>query len=294
MEDNIYRSGDFHTEMSVGEILRRTREHYSRSLEDVEQTLRIRPSQLQAMEEDRFDLLPGKVYAIGFLRAYSEYLGLDGNRMIHLFKVQAGGRAQDPELHFPVAASETRMPDLRILLGSAVALIVLLVLWSFWPPGGQAPDPDVTRIPEPPPRVQAEPGDFVPPISEETETAEVGESDTNEVPLVPPSLPEEQTMPPPPAETERGIVIEAKDPSWVEIRDEDGNAVLSAILKTGDRYTLPEEEGEDFILATGNAGGIAIILDGVELAPLGKPGDVRRNVFLDRAWLEKLRLANDE
>ncbi|MBU0859077.1 MAG: helix-turn-helix domain-containing protein, partial [Alphaproteobacteria bacterium] len=90
------------TDMTVGEILRRTRLHYGQSLTDVESILRIRAAQLQALEDGRIDLLPGRVYAIGFVRAYAEYLGLDGEKMVHLFKAQAGNPPRPrAELHFP-------------------------------------------------------------------------------------------------------------------------------------------------------------------------------------------------
>ena len=82
---------DFHTDMPVGEILRRTRTHYGLNLQQVEQILRIRASNLEALETGDVSQLPGRVYAIGFVRAYAEYLGLDGDKMVHLFKQQSVG-----------------------------------------------------------------------------------------------------------------------------------------------------------------------------------------------------------
>ncbi len=41
---------NFHTDMPVGEILRRTRVHYGQSLFQIEGVLRIRASQLEALE----------------------------------------------------------------------------------------------------------------------------------------------------------------------------------------------------------------------------------------------------
>ena len=52
------QGGEFHTDMPVGEILRRSREHYGQSLEQVEQNLRIRASQLYALENGQVDQLP--------------------------------------------------------------------------------------------------------------------------------------------------------------------------------------------------------------------------------------------
>src|ERR1700760_1943428 len=47
--------------------------------------LRIRPAVLEAIEAGRFDLLPGSVYAIGFVRSYATYLGLDAEALVLRF-----------------------------------------------------------------------------------------------------------------------------------------------------------------------------------------------------------------
>src|SRR5690606_13898422 len=107
-----------YADLPVGEILRRGREHYNLSLNDVEAALRIRASQLGAIEQGRLDLLPGRVYAVGFVRAYAEYLGLDGGRIVQLFKAQSGESRKSPELHFPVAASESKVPNKFMLAGA--------------------------------------------------------------------------------------------------------------------------------------------------------------------------------
>lgn len=114
------------TDLPVGEILRRTRAYYNLQIEDVEGALRIRASQLLALEEGRIDQLPGRVYAIGFVRAYAEFLGLDGDKMVYLFKAQLIGNKAKPELSFPAPASESKLPNPFILLGSFAGLALVL------------------------------------------------------------------------------------------------------------------------------------------------------------------------
>ena len=48
--------------------------------------LRIQHSYLQAIEEGEIDRLPGPTYAVGFVRAYAEYLGLEGNKVAERFR----------------------------------------------------------------------------------------------------------------------------------------------------------------------------------------------------------------
>ena len=88
---------------------------------------------------------------------------------------------------------------------------------------------------------------------------------------------------PPPQE---GITLNVKESSWVEIKDESGKAIVSRMLKTGDQYFVPNRP--DLKMSLGNAGGIEITMDGKVLPPLGKKGEVRRNISLDINVLKAL------
>jgi cytoskeleton protein RodZ len=61
----------------VGQDLCRVRQRQGKELSDVWLVLKIRPHHLIAIEEGRFDVLPARVYAIGYVRSYAAYLGLD-------------------------------------------------------------------------------------------------------------------------------------------------------------------------------------------------------------------------
>lgn len=118
-EDDLY-----YTDAPVGDVLRHVREHYGQTLRDVEKALRIRAIQIEAIEKSDYDKLPGRVYAIGFIRTYSEYLGLDPDRMVNMFKSQGAEHAKAPILHFPVAASDGKLPDPFLIAGCVICLIV--------------------------------------------------------------------------------------------------------------------------------------------------------------------------
>ena len=79
------------------------------------------------------------------------------------------------------------------------------------------------------------------------------------------------------------IVIYAQQSAWVEILDESGNEVVSKVLKPGDRYDVPDQEG--LMLTTGNIGGLVLTLDGHDVQPLGENGDKLKNFHLSPAKL---------
>lgn len=69
----------------LGTLLVRSREARGLTLEDAERDTRISRRYLQALETEQFEAIPAPVYARGFLRSYSQYLGLDPQEMLALF-----------------------------------------------------------------------------------------------------------------------------------------------------------------------------------------------------------------
>src|SRR5437588_9829304 len=94
---------------SAGDDLRRQREALGLDLADVAAAVRINPAYLAALEAGRPDELPGAVYAIGFIRAYADHLGLDNREMLRLFKQQSTLFAAKPDLAFPIPLGARRM-----------------------------------------------------------------------------------------------------------------------------------------------------------------------------------------
>ena len=254
------------TDMPVGEILRRTRIHYDQSIEDIERALRIRAEQIEAIEEGDLARLPGKVYAIGFVRSYSEFLGLDGDKMVNLFKHQAAGQAVEPELHFPIPASDSHFPPWWVILACVVGVIAILFMWF-----GEATQE--RKIVE-----------DIPPVPKEMQVAETSSSSpaqqiqNNAEPVAE----EEQVIEEKPVE---GIILNIRQNSWVEIRDKKGKAMLSRVLKAGDQYYVPDRP--DLTISIGNAGGVEIEVDGQKLKKLGEKGQVLRRLSLDAEYLKK-------
>jgi len=85
----------------VSATLRAARVQAGLELADVAGALRIQYRYLEAIEDGRFEDLPGPTYAIGFVRAYGEFLGLDGKELIRRFKDEVSGLARRQALVFP-------------------------------------------------------------------------------------------------------------------------------------------------------------------------------------------------
>ena len=62
---------------TVGQELREARQRSGKKLDDIWLTLKIRPNFLAAIEEGRFDELPGRAFTIGYVSRYARFLQLD-------------------------------------------------------------------------------------------------------------------------------------------------------------------------------------------------------------------------
>ena len=69
----------------IGISLREARLRQHLELPEVEQATKIRGKYLRALEEEQFEVLPATTYVTGFLRAYADYLGLDGQLYVDEF-----------------------------------------------------------------------------------------------------------------------------------------------------------------------------------------------------------------
>jgi cytoskeleton protein RodZ len=71
---------------SIGEKLKTTRESRGFSLEQVARDTNIARRYIGALESEDFSAFPGEPYLIGFLRNYAEYLGMDSEELVGLYR----------------------------------------------------------------------------------------------------------------------------------------------------------------------------------------------------------------
>lgn len=84
MENNTPQN----TEVSetVGEILRNKREEIGLSLDEITEKLNLDSNLIELLENNDFEKFKVETYLKGYLRAYSKLLGIDGDRIIKLYK----------------------------------------------------------------------------------------------------------------------------------------------------------------------------------------------------------------
>ncbi len=140
----------------LGNSLREARVRQGLDFPQAELGTKIRSKYLRALEEEDFDVLPAETYVKGFLRAYAEFLGLDGQLYVDEYESRfaAEGFVDAPvrrrSTHRQRDLSFERRAIVLALVGMAALAALVIVAWKF---GGSSPSsPSVLPPPTAAPR----------------------------------------------------------------------------------------------------------------------------------------------
>lgn len=146
---------------TLGDYLKSKREALNISLQEIAQVTRIRRSILEAIESNRYDLLPPKVFAQGFVKNYASYLGLDENEVIKRYSELVEAPDEDTKTaEVRKSSSSGRFFFVILLVAGLIAAAVFLLRMN---PGDENADDSVPRETAP---VAASPAPVTPPPDE--------------------------------------------------------------------------------------------------------------------------------
>lgn len=251
---------------NLGQILRNKREERGITLKDVETVLSIRVKYLEALELGNYTIIPGEVYVKGFLRNYANYLGLNAEEMVQLYKKEQQPSANtEIEMTEEQAADPERKPVKRtgftFTFSLGVAFLLLIIAGTtYFVYMMQNESPQNTNIP---------------PIN----TAPVPQAPAPQAPA--PQVPSTAITPPPqniakPIPQNIKLSMKATEDCWVQVVA-DGTETFKGFLKRGDSKTWQANKQMEITL--GNAGGVDITYNDQPQAPLGESGDVVHKVY---------------
>jgi cytoskeletal protein RodZ len=133
----------------IGASLREARLKRNLTPADVQKAIRIRDRYLQALEEERWELLPGDAYVKGFLRTYADYLGLDGNLYVEEYNSRFA-RPDEPQfVPAGLARPAGRLSGVSflrplIVIAVIVAIVAGLAAWQLSSSNGDQSVPPTT------------------------------------------------------------------------------------------------------------------------------------------------------
>lgn len=240
--------------LGIGERLRTTREARGLTLQAAEGLTRIRAAYLQALEEERFDALPGPVYARGFLRAYAVALGLEPDGLLEAYPADLQPPAQPiigaTPADVPIRPAAARSPARRIVTITVMLLIAaILAVGAFL-------YLQLQQLAEPvPPRLVAPP----PPAAEPSAPAPVTQA-------APPRS-QAPTAPAPARPSPAGRLtaeVRASGRSWLRV-SADGERVFVGFIRTGEVRTWGAQRS--LTIRVGNAPVVQVLINGRLVQP---------------------------
>ena len=217
---------------TAGEQLAQKRKERNLSVADVAAKLRIAPRQIEAMEADDFDRLPGHTIARGFVRNYARFLLLDPESVLEAFEKQTTNKVasritlRDQNVQFSESGIGHRnRPMLRLTLGLLILTGLAYAAWrwegNFGPSAKQATPATTANSPTPNLAVQS-----LPVV-------------TSSAPIAPPTpgalgvaVPESATLAPSNI-AEHVVHLAFEGASRVEVRDQSGKVVWLKNNPTG-------------------------------------------------------------
>jgi len=153
-------------QQTVGQDLRAARLRRGDEIAQVSRALKIRKDHLEAVESSRLEDLPGKTYAIGFVRSYARHLGLDDAQFVERFKREVSGRADEHHREpAPIHQDERHLPYGWRLIGGVVAVLLIWGGYRLFSSGGDTnqPVPPAPVLTQPKPAAKPAPQPVVAP-----------------------------------------------------------------------------------------------------------------------------------
>jgi len=217
----------------AGRKLSEARRQRGWSLDEVAERIRVRREFLEALEEMNVKLLPGKAYALAFLRSYARELGVDEKAIVDQFQDECALTRDDvqPQMRNPASKPRKERP-----WAVAAGLVIVAAGFVGWRAlemrNGPAPadEPVVASTASPTP--VSDTGGPVGPLAES-----------------------------------RVVEIRAISEAWLEARGPDGTVFLSRTLQPGDVYRPDPSPG--WTLHARDGGAFELYVNGASAGLLG-------------------------
>lgn len=259
----------------VGAELARAREERGLALTDVAQQLKFAVRQLEALEQERFDQLPGGTFVRGMVRAYARLLKVDAEPLLGRLEDRFDGLDSNrlaARYKQPVPFSDSTRRSTFVYLGASLGVLIAAgaIAWQ-WYREHQAPrqapmaavrdEPAPVARPDPAPAEPAaevktaekialapkEKEKVVAPVEKVEKTADKGERTLKEAALL---------QKPAPAGVHR-IVFQCEEEAWLEVKDANGRQLLSSLNPPGCERVV--QGRGPFELVIGNASHVRVM-----------------------------------
>ncbi|WP_308388579.1 helix-turn-helix domain-containing protein [Acidithiobacillus sp. AMEEHan] len=231
-------------------------------LTEAAQKLHITSTQIAALEEGRFDELPGALFARGYLRNYARLLDLDADELLAAYDRYRGASGLQaskevlPRSELPLLDYSGKTLFFSLLL----ALVLILLGWWLWGRGGPASSAPIATAasasakPSAPQVVMSTPAESAAVTGSAfslAATTTAGATTSATASTLSPQM--------------RGLAFHFTGDCWVQVRDSSGTIVLSTLGRAGQELSVTQGQPPYRILV-GKASAVQITYAGKAVA----------------------------
>lgn len=233
---------------SFGQELKKERELRGISLKEIADTTKINIRYLRALEEDKFDMLPGKFFIKSIIKSYAGYIGLEEETILdhfhHTLRLKTKKKEeQAEEEELPTEVPRKFKLFFRIA-GYFIIIITALVIVIFLIRSRNSVS-----------------------VDEHTLTTELISSEKLPSTLINMLNPYKRMV----------LEMRFHQKTWIKILS-DGKLYFTGLKYPGERLSVTADDA--FLIHIGNAGGFTYRINGVSGKPFGKSGQVIKNLRL--------------
>lgn len=261
---------------TVGQFLKAARIQSNKSLNEIAESTKIRKGLLEAIEEDRHELLPPRIYLRGMIKLFAQEVGADVDAVLDKFEAVSldktgGEEKRDVKRQLQPASPRTYIPLLLI--------IVIAFLVYFFLTDKNTVKEELSQVAAPPENAARQVSTSVSAAA----TTTLNPAQAMDVKAAPaPAAASTPVVTPAPAAIQPAapftIRFEAQALTWMRIQP-DQEKHFDILLRPGESYK--HTASRTMTVRLGNAGGVTIYCNDTLLGPAGKPGEIMNLQFPD-------------
>lgn len=283
-----------------GAALAAARRAHGLTVAEVAERLRFAPRQIEALEADRYDLLPGVAVMRGMVRGYARLLGADPDPLVADLESRVDGGPQTVrplDMHVPIR--ETPKGSRLYVVLSLIVLIAVGAVTLEWyvrsqravqtvavvpsvvvqpaPVAAPLPVTNTNAVPAATPGIETPaPAAALPETTATPEPAHGSETTAVAATLVAaPATPGAVEAPVPPTGTEGKLLqMRFSAATWVEVRDGRGKVLMSRVNAADSEASLDGQPPISVVIGKASA---------VEMRYAGEPVDLSKHAHADVA-----------
>ena len=254
---------------SVGQILSSERKSKNFSIEDVSIELRILKNIISDLENNKIKNNSDIIFNIGHLRSYSKFLELDTNIIIEKFKNDISFNIKEEKKNITPIIENKFFKIEKFFAASLILIIFTSFYFLFIDEKNN--EINFALVPDIPESLE--------PVVEKANTlnnnlslsSNENKSDLSTASSAIASVELNEDV-------GTFATLKMLNPTWVQLRDESNNIVLSKLMNKDEEFTY--ELNLNYNITAGNAGNILVLIDGQVRGKIGKYGDILDSFIL--------------